>query len=434
MYSHIIMKIAIPSYKRATEILTINTLIKYNVPLSCIYLFVADETEKSLYSENISNEIQIIVGVVGISAIRNFITDYFDEGKIIICMDDDIKDFIVLEKPLLQVLEESIAYLEKSPYQLIGFPPTANPFFLHNETGYKEGLYFCVGVFFIVKNDKSFKVENRLTDFQISLMSYEKYGAVIRCSDIMFKTKYWGKNGLEEERKRIGYYKYYSDVCKIQYKYSKYLTATTKKVSLYDYPLPSLLMTKTQKENVIQRNVIQLAPINPKLFDCILHMLNSISLDKKHAHIQGISNSGRYRKNFGEHRSNLYGYIENREGILKQYNHKEKIDLSRHTKKRPDIWDELKRIGDIICPFPYSSCYICQNTVAGKHRDKSNVGMSCILSIGDYTGCNLVIENKIYDARYKPIVFNGSLIEHWNTDNLVGDKYSLIFYNILKNE
>jgi len=57
--------------------------------------------------------------------------------------------------------------------------------------------------------------------------------------------------------------------------------------------------------------------------------------------------------------------------------------------------------------------------------------MSCIVSIGDYTGCNLVIENKKYDAKYNPIVFNGSLIEHWNTDDLVGDKYSLIYYNIL---
>lgn len=420
------MKIAIPSYKRATEILTINTLVKHNIPLSCIYLFVADETEKSLYSKTIPNEIQIIVGVVGISAIRNFITDYFEEGEIIICMDDDIRDFIIIEKSLLHVLNDSIAFLENSPYQLIGFPATDNKYFLHDLSGYQIGLKFCVGVFFIVKNDKSFRVENRLTDFQITLMSYEKYGAVIWCSDIMFKTKYWGKNGLEEERKRIGYYKYYSDVCKIQYKYSKYLTAKTKKVSLYDFPLPSLKVYKNEK-----RNVIQFANINPKLFDTVLQMLDSISLKTNKAYVEGISNTGRYRKNFPAHRSIVYGMIENRPAIMQRYK-KELYDLSRHTKEKPHIWEELERIGDIICPFPFSTCYICKNTVAGKHYDANNVGMSCIVSIGDYTGCNLIIENKKYNAKYNPIVFDGSRIQHWNTDDLSGNKYSLVFYNILK--
>ena len=126
----------------------------------------------------------------------------------------------------------------------------------------------------------------------------------------------------------------------------------------------------------------------------------------------------------------VYGYIINRPSIMKKWN-KEKYDISRRTKTHPHIWEELKRIGDIICPFPYSSCYICHNTVAGKHIDNKNVGMSCIVSIGDYEGCNLVIEKKNYDAKYKPIIFDGSKIEHWNTNDLVGDKYSLIYYNIL---
>jgi hypothetical protein len=51
-----------------------------------------------------------------------------------------------------------------------------------------------------------------------------------------------------------------------------------------------------------------------------------------------------------------------------------------------------------------------------------------LLSFGDYTGCNIVIEGTMYDARHKPIIFNGSEREHWNTDDLSGNKYSLVYY------
>ena len=51
-----------------------------------------------------------------------------------------------------------------------------------------------------------------------------------------------------------------------------------------------------------------------------------------------------------------------------------------------------------------------------------------LLSFGDYTGCNIVINNKTYDANCNPIVFNGSELEHWNTDDLIGTKYSLVFF------
>jgi hypothetical protein len=39
-----------------------------------------------------------------------------------------------------------------------------------------------------------------------------------------------------------------------------------------------------------------------------------------------------------------------------------------------------------------------------------------------------MIEGKMYDAKNTPIIFNGSQLEHWNTDDLEGLKYSLVFY------
>jgi hypothetical protein len=69
--------------------------------------------------------------------------------------------------------------------------------------------------------------------------------------------------------------------------------------------------------------------------------------------------------------------------------------------------------------------------VCPKHYDSKNVGESMLVSFGDYTGCNIVIEGIVYDAKHTPVIFNGSKREHWNTDNLTGNKYSLVFY---KNE
>lgn len=55
---------------------------------------------------------------------------------------------------------------------------------------------------------------------------------------------------------------------------------------------------------------------------------------------------------------------------------------------------------------------------------------SMLISFGDYTGCNIVIEGIMYDAKYSPIIFNGSERHHWNTNDLQGNKYSLVFYTI----
>jgi hypothetical protein len=52
-----------------------------------------------------------------------------------------------------------------------------------------------------------------------------------------------------------------------------------------------------------------------------------------------------------------------------------------------------------------------------------------LVSFGDYTGCKIIIDNIEYDANCNPVIFDGSKIEHWNTDDLEGTKYSLVFFN-----
>jgi len=102
--------------------------------------------------------------------------------------------------------------------------------------------------------------------------------------------------------------------------------------------------------------------------------------------------------------------------------------LSYYSKKYPDIWNEVKRLGDIIVPFPWKSAHLNNNVVCPPHKDTNNQTQSCIISFGDYTGCDLMIEGVKHCTRYTPCIFNGVEKEHYNTNDLIGNKYSLVFF------
>jgi hypothetical protein len=128
------------------------------------------------------------------------------------------------------------------------------------------------------------------------------------------------------------------------------------------------------------------------------------------------------RRNFDAHKAFVMGLIKRRtERFIRE---------AVYNLKYPELLQELLKIGDEVCPFKFTSIYINKNVVSPKHIDSNNVGESMIISIGDYTGCNLVINDIEYNAKYQPLIFDGSKYEHYNTDDLVGTKYSLIFYTI----
>jgi len=125
------------------------------------------------------------------------------------------------------------------------------------------------------------------------------------------------------------------------------------------------------------------------------------------------------------HQSVTFGYTRARFG--RKYG--ELFDLSNYSIKYPEIYNELLRIGNIYCPFKFTSIHINKNVVCPKHIDNKNVGKSMLVSFGDYTGCKIIIDKIEYDADCNPVIFDGSKIEHWNTDDLEGTKYSLVFFN-----
>lgn len=156
--------------------------------------------------------------------------------------------------------------------------------------------------------------------------------------------------------------------------------------------------------------------LDSDIFENLLSMLNRITLPKK----KGTSNrlgfkDGSRFMNFGITRGRF-------DGIVREKSH---ID-----KKYPLISDELNKIGKLL-DFSYNSIHVNNNVICPPHYDKNNNGPSLLISIGDYAGCNIVIEDIIYDAKYTPIIFNGSKLKHWNTDDLRGNKYSLVFYTAI---
>jgi hypothetical protein len=154
--------------------------------------------------------------------------------------------------------------------------------------------------------------------------------------------------------------------------------------------------------------------VSSKLFDKLYEMLNEIT-------IPIVKENNRH--NFPRHRGGIFGLIRGR--------YKSGIGLSALSKQYPEIYKEIVKIGKEICPFHFTTIQINHNLVSTPHIDKNNVGEGLLVSFGDYEGGNIMIGGEEYDTKYRPTIFNGSKLEHYNT-KFKGEhnKYSLIYFNI----
>ena len=168
---------------------------------------------------------------------------------------------------------------------------------------------------------------------------------------------------------------------------------------------------------------MQLENIDPTEFNILFSMLEQIAIAKK------TSTSNRRGFEIG-HRATTFGYTRARfkrsTGNL--------YDLSVASIKYPNIYNELLRIGNMFCPFEFTSIHVNKNVVCPKHKDSKNVGRSMLVSFGNYTGGKIVIENIEYDAYCRPIIFDGNQLEHWNTqiEEGGGVKYSLVYFSTVQ--
>ena len=398
------MKIVIPSFNRYNTINN-NTLavLKINkIPNNIIYIFVSSMVQYLEYKKYIPDDINLIIGVEGIKNQRNFISNFFEIDEVIISIDDDItKITIKNDKPLLDVFNELCSICNG----LIGFSPVYNEYFSFKLTEYQTGLYFCVGCFFIYKNRKYNTTCDFVEDYELSLMYYKADNFVIRYNSLIFKTKYWNTNGGISFNRNIE--TYYNTVNKLIYKYSDYCSYKYKFVKYFNCKIPTI------KFHYKQKSIILLPTLYDGIFNKVYELLSKITIPYKDR-LSG-------RKGFLKHRAVIFGLSKGKKNGT--------IGLSRSSLQYPEIWEEILRIGDIIVPFNWCSCYLNNNMICPPHYDSNNIGNSLLVSFGNYTGCNIVIDKIKYNANYNPIIFNGSKLEHYNTDDLIGTKYSLIYYN-----
>ena len=220
--------IAIPSYKRQDTLKnkTMKLLERYKVPKKRVYIFVADNSQKNIYQDTLDKNCynKIIVGKPGIKHIRNFMANYFPQGKRIVYLDDDInklwrcvskndpknkKDNKLIElESLHKFICDAFKLSKKTGYRNWGPYPIENPFFMkptmRDNSHVSTDLKFVMGGFNGVTNDK--KAELRTIsdkeDYERTIKYYLVDGGVLRFNNISCSTRcYKGMGGIQATRK-----------------------------------------------------------------------------------------------------------------------------------------------------------------------------------------------------------------------------------------
>lgn len=81
--------------------------------------------------------------------------------------------------------------------------------------------------------------------------------------------------------------------------------------------------------------------------------------------------------------------------------------------------------------FHFNQVMINKNYPVSRHKDTKNVGVSTLISFGDYTGGKTRVFKKEeiidYDSNCNPVQFNGSLYAH-EVLPYEGERYALVFF------
>lgn len=209
-------EVAIPSQKRPETLRdkTLTVLKAYRIPSSRITVFVADKEQEKIQKETLKTGTygKIVVGIVGMGAIRNFISDQQPVGTPIVNIDDDIKGFLEQdatkprkEKPLrslLAVIKKGFQECEKAGARLWGVQPVANGFFMKPKVS--TDLRQIIGSFWGSINPGTKEIKITLDDkedYQRSILFQEADDAVVRLNMIApVSSQQKEPGGMQEER------------------------------------------------------------------------------------------------------------------------------------------------------------------------------------------------------------------------------------------
>ena len=101
----------------------------------------------------------------------------------------------------------------------------------------------------------------------------------------------------------------------------------------------------------------------------------------------------------------------------------------------PELLDVFKEFRDKHFPgFEFTGVQLNKNYRILPHKDSANIGKSWLVVMGDFKkGGRTIVETKetlkYYNAKKKPVTFDGSKYLHWVEDWEGGDRYSAVFFN-----
>jgi hypothetical protein len=245
-------QIAIPTYGRSGMIahFTLKMLERYKVDPNRVTIFVADDVTKrlwvetskkrtprihsdkqleekrepALYRERLKHNPygkRIVVGVKNIGSQRNWIQNYYPEGTHLISLDDDLVQISELKngkyadigsgKAFHSLIRQGFDECHATGSHLWGLYASANESFQSSALESREVSHnnnyiiaSCYGK--IIRHDKELEVEsiNHAEDYERTLRFFAKDGLVVRFNRFTMSkgTEYFGKGGLEEERRK----------------------------------------------------------------------------------------------------------------------------------------------------------------------------------------------------------------------------------------
>jgi len=266
--------IAIPSYKRAElcNDKTLSMLKKNKIDRQNIYVYVANEEEYNEYKKTLdpSSYNKIVLGVIGVTQQRQFISEQWKEGTHIVYLDDDVEkvdmslsknykgkslDFFFCNA--FQVCREKGSYIW-------GIYPVYNPFFRKPRPEVvSDHLVFIIGAFYGIINRPALKSldipshNSQKDDVERSIKYFQQDGIVIRFDKIGFLTKYFNVGGLGDLESRIQPSKIISEY--LQKKYPDYGKIWTRKKGTYEFRLNRIPSSKTnpiETKNKTRKNKI----------------------------------------------------------------------------------------------------------------------------------------------------------------------------------
>jgi len=178
-------------------------ILKQGFELSRVYVFVSTVKDVELYSCKYP-KINIVKAPKGVSAVDNFITDYFKDGQPIIYMNDDVsgvKELIggklkdISADKLNTIIAAMFGKMMRNGITYGGFYPVPNTMFM---SGQKITYDFCLIMdpLSLVINNKKIRITiSDKSDFEKSIQHFKYQGALMRFNHIALKVEYYGKIG-----------------------------------------------------------------------------------------------------------------------------------------------------------------------------------------------------------------------------------------------